>query len=91
MGKMPMKNILLKMYKAIAVRHTLGVFSPRNPNSKPQHRTQKVLTIQRFQLPKSARLPIVTNKMACPRKVKPLAMSTTDVYALVLLPPPQNT
>lgn len=84
-------NSLLRMYRAIEILHFPGVSTPRYPNSNAQQRTEKHLTTHGFQFPKSARLPTPIKTSACARKVNPDAIRTTDVYALVLFPPPQKT
>lgn len=67
------------MYSAIAIRHFEAVVTPKKPNSNAQDKTEKPLTTHGFQLPKSAKLPIVIKTSACERNVKPDPISTTEV------------
>ena len=83
------RDLLLKIYKAIAILHFAAVVTPRKPNSNAHERMEKPLTTHGFQLPKSAKLPIERKRSDCPRNVKPVAIRITEVYCLV--PPAQKT
>jgi hypothetical protein len=67
----------------MAILHFAAVVTPKNPNSNAQHSTEKPLTTQGFQLPKSAKLPTPINTIVWIRNVKPVAIKMTDVYSLV--------